>query len=645
MKLKITLTATAVVALGIGAPPALAVRALPTYTATTLDSPEPEAGALFGNFMSAVGDLDKDGANEVAVSSERQSSGTDTQVGRVYVFSGRTREVLRTIQNPDPQPGNGFGDSIIGIGDANGDGVPDLVISGSGTSVYVGRSDTGAANTKPCGATEPNGCNENQGRVYVFSGRTGSLIRRVEAPTPQSGIYFGYGFGTATNDLNNDGVGDFVETDSQTIGVCDADGEPTTPPTEPCPFVGAAYAFSGKTGALLYRFRNPGDAAPEPYASFGGGGSSNPGDVTGDGIDDIVMGASGASPRGRAWLFNGKDGSVVRELFDPDSPNNEGAGWPYGEGQGVEPGDVNGDGIRDLIVAAPGQDVRGVNNAGRLYLLSGKDGSLIRTLDDPAPKASGSFGFSHASAGDLNDDGTPDVLGSRFIFPVNVYLMDSPPIPAPGGAAYVFDGRNGAPLVTLPGMTRDGPGSSVASPGDVNGDGYPDYFLGGRLLNVGAGENSGRVVVELSKAPPAVAPPGVVPPGVVPPGVTPPAVKPPVVGAKAPRVSVAGFTARVSPARDRRAPYRFTVSGEVRRPAKIAASACKGGRVSVQTKVGTKTISTRRVMLKSNCSYRVAVTFAIRSRLGRGRLTLRVRFLGNARFKPAGPRTLSARAG
>ncbi len=143
----------------------------------------------------------------------------------------------------------------------------------------------------------------------------------------------------------------------------------------------------------------------------------------------------------------------------------------------------------------------------------------------------------------------------------------------------------------------------------------------------------------------ALAPPVVAPPPAPAPTPAPVIVKPPVVVPKPVRVSVAGFTARISPRRDRRAPYRFTISGAVRRPAGIAASACKRGRVSVQTKVGSKTISTRRVTLKSNCTYRVAVTFSNRQRLGRGRLTLRVRFLGNARFKPAGPRTLSARAG
>ncbi len=147
-------------------------------------------------------------------------------------------------------------------------------------------------------------------------------------------------------------------------------------------------------------------------------------------------------------------------------------------------------------------------------------------------------------------------------------------------------------------------------------------------------------------APPS--PPSPVAPGpVAPPAIGAPAKPAParVVLAQPRRVSVAGFTARVAPRRDRRAPYRFTVSGRVLRPAGIGAAACKRGRVSVQTKVGARTVSTRRVTLRSDCSYRVSVTFHDRRRLGRGRLTLSVRFLGNARFKPAATRRLSARAG
>ncbi len=483
--------ALAAVWLGAISPaPAQAARPLPTYTAETLDSPDPQAGAFFGNHVDAVGDLNGDGVNDFAVSSERQNLAAVPRIGVVWIFSGRTRELIRTIQNPDPQPGNGFGDSVLGIGDVNGDGVPDVVTAAALLSVYRG---TGTA----CGTPEPNGCNERQGRVYVFSGKTGSLIRRVEDPNPQTSAFFGFGNSIATGDLNGDGVPDFVETTQETVSVlCDDDQDPMTPPATPCPSVGAAYAFSGKDGSLLHRLDDP---DPEGYAGFGSG-TGSPGDVTGDGVGDIVIGAAFSSAGGHAYLFDGKTGGLVRKFANPD-PNVDptGGGFGFGIGHGIEPGDVNGDGVRDLIVAAPGHVAGGVANAGRLYELSGKDGSLIRILDDPNPRPSGSLGYNNAGAGDLNGDGTPDVLASRFIFPPAAYAPDPPP----GAAAYVFDGKTGVALVTLPGMFQDGPGNELVSPGDINGDGYPDYILGGRLLDSGAGNLSGQVILELSKAPPA----------------------------------------------------------------------------------------------------------------------------------------------
>ena len=469
---------------------AQAATPLPSYSAVALDSPTPQANGRFGWAMNTVGDLDGDGVNDVAVGSIGQNVGPFSRAGRAWVFSGRTRKVLLTLNSPEARSdvfGN-FGSSVLGLGDVDGDGVPDVVVGAFRQAVYTGGG-TG------CGTPEPNGCNENQGKVYAFSGRTGALLYTVDNPTPQAGAVFGDRYATATSDLNGDGVRDFVETASfETVGTCtyDFDFDPNTPPTtEPCP-VGAAYAFSGKTGALLYRFANP---DPSQAYEFFGQGVSNPGDVNGDGVDDPVIGASGYNDgAGVAYIESGKTGTVLRTL-----PSPAGGGFGLMVGDGIVPGDVNGDGVRDVYVGTPGLQV-GDRSMGRGYLLSGSNGSILRTLDDPNsqdvdPQGSANFGYNHASAGDLNGDGTADVLAMRFVF-------------GPGGAggrAYVFDPRTGGVLLSLPGMRNDGPGSSVASPGDVNGDGYPDYFLGGDTIKVGSNDRQGQVIVELSQAPPGSA--------------------------------------------------------------------------------------------------------------------------------------------
>jgi hypothetical protein len=104
---------------------------------------------------------------------------------------------------------------------------------------------------------------------------------------------------------------------------------------------------------------------------------------------------------------------------------------------------------------------------------------------------------------------------------------------------------------------------------------------------------------------------------------------------------------RLTPTRDRRAPYRFRVVGGVVLPRTVsAAQGCDEGFVEVQVKRGTRTISTRRVGLKPDCGFSSTVSFADRRRLGRtGRLSTTVRFLGNDALLPRTARPVRMRAG
>lgn len=461
---------------GLGAAPARADRPLPTYTAVTLDSPTPQANGRFGWSVRTVGDIDGDGVDDVGIGSIGQDVGPFAHAGRAWVFSGRTQKILLTLHHPQVQSdgfGN-FGSSVLGLGDVNGDGTPDIAIGAFRQAVNA---------------------NAFQGKVYVFSGSSGNLLYTVDDPHPQAGAVFGDRYAATMNDLNGDGVRDFVETSSfETVGICTADFDfnPATPDTTgPCTSVGAVYAFSGKDGALLHEFAHP--DPPQAFETFGQG-VGNPGDVNGDGADDLVIGAASHinadGTTGAAYLADGKTGNVLRTL------PSQGGGFGLMVGDGIAPGDVSGDGVPDLYVGAPGQTVGGAS-VGAGYLLSGATGALLRTLSDPAPIDQGSFGYAYAGAGDLNGDGTPDILAMRN------GNAGFPQFGAPAnrGAAYVFDPRTGAVLSALPGMAADGPGDAAASPGDINADGYPDYFLGGADIKVGANAAQGRVIVDLSQAP------------------------------------------------------------------------------------------------------------------------------------------------
>jgi phospholipase C len=124
----------------------------------------------------------------------------------------------------------------------------------------------------------------------------------------------------------------------------------------------------------------------------------------------------------------------------------------------------------------------------------------------------------------------------------------------------------------------------------------------------------------------------------------PPAVPPAPVAPTPPpltRRAALGFSARAKPRRDRRAPFAFVLSGKLTPP---SGAAC-GGRVSVSVHAGRKAVTTRRAALRSSCAWSLKLRFGNRRRLGRGRLTLKPRFLGTAAVLPRSAKTLKVRAG
>ena len=101
-----------------------------------------------------------------------------------------------------------------------------------------------------------------------------------------------------------------------------------------------------------------------------------------------------------------------------------------------------------------------------------------------------------------------------------------------------------------------------------------------------------------------------------------------------------------TPVRDRRAPYRFRISGALGLPRAVtAAQGCRTGSVSVQVKRGRRTISTRRAEVTRRCTFSSAVIFRDRRRLGDGRLRVTVRFLGNAVLRERTAASFGLRAG
>jgi len=212
--------------------------------------------------------------------------------------------------------------------------------------------------------------------------------------------------------------------------------------------------YSGASGAFLWKHSF--DELQSGLVSV-----STVGDVNADGFDDVVLGAFAMDEFGigRARLVSGADGSTIREYLSQSAY--DGLGWSV-----CGAGDMNGDGIPEYaigVVDRNNQQFPPQYDRVKIYL--GSNGRLYNeqigeTLKDR-------FGFSIASAGDVNDDGSPDLIAGAPQFGFGE-----------GFARVLLSGVTlGHRFTGLNPPTQEF-GWSVGTPGDYNHDGYSDLIVG-----------------------------------------------------------------------------------------------------------------------------------------------------------------------
>jgi hypothetical protein len=196
------------------------------------------------------------------------------------------------------------------------------------------------------------------------------------------------------------------------------------------------------------------------------------GDLNGDGRIDFLVGAPREFGSGTAFVRSGLDGSqLFRFVGDV-------VGDRFGHAV-AGAGDVDGDGHPDAIVGAPDNANAGPDG-GMVRMFSGRDGSVIRSIDGPT--ANDRFGRSVGGGGDADADGYDDVVVGA-------------PVEFGTGTAHVLSGRNGSSIWRFNGdAIGDEFGHSVAFVGDVDGDGFADIAVGAHL-NANSGPNGGLVRV------------------------------------------------------------------------------------------------------------------------------------------------------
>ena len=398
--------------------------------------------------------------------------------------------------------GDESGFSVASAGDINGDGFADVIVGARYASGLLGGKD---------------------GVAYVVFGHAGSFSSSLDLSVLDGSNGFkipGYGgFGSSVasaGDVNGDGFDDAIvgARYASPLGV----------------HSGASYVVFGTADAFAPIFDsndalvNGGMVKLDGVAAGDRSGFSvaSAGDIDGDGLADIVIGAPKAgAASGRTYVVFGKALPSKGDFFlsSLDGSNGfrlDGAAKGDGSGFALAPaGDVNGDGFADLVVGAKSAQLNGIGS-GSSYVVFGTDQGFASSLDLSSLNGADGFrldgaaggdasGFSVAPAGDIDGDGFADlIIGAPF--------GDSNG-QSNAGSAYVVLGRsvfpntvqlsalNGSNGFRLDGLrVYDQTGTSVSSAGDINGDGFGDLLISAHRFDLTGANEAGAAYVVFGRA-------------------------------------------------------------------------------------------------------------------------------------------------
>ncbi len=373
-------------------------------------------GDRFGSAIANIGDLEGDGVIDLAVGAPGDDDNGDDR-GAVWILfmddNGRVDQ-WRKISDDTAlsliglDDNDRFGAALASLGDLNRDGVFDIAV----------------------GAPEDDDLGDNRGAVWILFLDSNATVREVQKISALTGGLLGdlsdndqFGSAIASlGDLNGDGISDLA------VGAPeDSDGG------------------TGKGAVWILFMNNDGSVASQQKISAERGGfegnlDSNDhlgsalaglGDLDGDGVNDLAVGANGdddgGTDRGAVWiLFLNPDGTVAAEQKISQSEGKFNGTLGDGDAFGsalADIGDLDEDGITDLAAGAPGSDDGGTDRGALWLLFPDRNGELRSELKISATAGNfdtdlddgDRFGAALAGIGDLNTDGRSDIAaGAPF---------------------------------------------------------------------------------------------------------------------------------------------------------------------------------------------------------------------------------------